>query len=73
MNTDSSSEPSQRSLTGNILGSNTITRAMLHARTRELAAKAGRIPPDVTQTDYEQAKRELTGEADLDLQNPFLD
>lgn len=70
MNTESYS---QSQLAGNCKGSKAITRAMLHARTRELAAKAGRIPPEVTQLDYEQAKRELTGETDLDRQDLFFD
>ena len=50
-----------------------VTRAMVHARTRELAAQAGFAPPYVRQSHYEQAKRELTGESDLDRQNAVLD
>ena len=49
-----------------------ITRASIRARTRELALLAGRVPPHVAQTDYEQAKRELTGESDWDLQAAAL-
>lgn len=49
------------------------TRALVAARTQELAAAAGRIPPHVTQDDYEQAKRELTGETDRDRQIAILD
>jgi hypothetical protein len=47
-------------------------RETLHARTRELALRAGRIPPHVSQLDYEQAKREVTGEFDLDRQDAVL-
>ena len=50
-----------------------VTRALVHARTQELASIAGRAPEAVTQSDYEQAKRELTGESDLDRQNAILD
>src|ERR1035437_232817 len=50
-----------------------VTRALVHARTQELASIAGRKPEAVTQSDYEQAKRELTGESDLDRQNAILD
>ena len=34
----------------------------VHARARALAAIAGRAPADVSQADYEQAKRESLGE-----------
>lgn len=34
-------------------------RVRLHVRTRELAVLAGRRSCDITQRDYEQAKREL--------------
>ncbi len=50
-----------------------VTRERVLARTRELAELAGRTPPAVAQSDYEQAKRELTGEADLDRQLAVLD
>jgi hypothetical protein len=49
------------------------TRAQVDARARELALRAGRAPPHVAQADYQQAKRELTGETDLDRQNAVLD
>jgi hypothetical protein len=49
-----------------------ITRASIRARTRELALRAGRVPPHVAQADYEQAKRELTGESDWDRQEAAL-
>jgi hypothetical protein len=37
-------------------------RARVHLRTREIALRAGRRPPDVEQSDYEQAKREVSVE-----------
>lgn len=54
-------------------GGNRPTRASVNIRTHELALLAGRIAPYVTQRDYEQAKREITGETDRDLQNELLD
>ena len=60
-------------LTRNATGLGPVTREMVQARTRELALIAGRIPPHVSQADYEQAKRELTGESDLDRQDAMLD
>ena len=39
-----------------------VTRKMLHERTCEIARLAGRAAPHVTQDDYEQAKRDLTGD-----------
>ena len=50
-----------------------VSREDVHARARELALIDGRLPPDVSQADYEQAKRELTGESDLDRQEAVLD
>jgi len=50
-----------------------VTREDVQARARELALIDGLTPPDVTQAEYEQAKRELTGESDLDRQEAVLD
>lgn len=50
-----------------------VTREQVRARTRELALLAGRVPPHVLQTDYEEAKRELTGTWDLERQEAILD
>lgn len=55
-------------ITENSTGIGTVTRKMVRARARELALIEGRVPPQVLQVDYEQAKRELTGGADLDPQ-----
>jgi hypothetical protein len=60
-------------LTVNSAGIGTVTREMVHARALELALLAGYASPHVRQTDYEQAKRELTGESDIDRQNALLD
>lgn len=50
-----------------------VSRAAVHVRTQELAALAGRVHPEVSQADYEQAKREITGESEVDRQNAALD
>jgi hypothetical protein len=49
-----------------------VSRELLHSRTAELARSAGRDIRSVRQGDYEQAKRELTGEADLERQEARL-
>jgi len=54
-------------------GPGAVTRAMVHARTRELALRAGRTAMQISQQDYEAAKRELTGESDSDRQDALLD
>ena len=46
---------------------------MICARARELALIAGHPPPHVSQAEYEQAKRELTGESSLERQEAMLD
>ena len=53
-------------------GGSTI-RERVQARTKQLALLAGRSEQEVLQRDYEQAKRELTGESDLARQNAVLD
>ena len=60
-------------LTENASGIGTVTPEMVEARARELAAIAGRVPPQPSQVDYEQAKRELTGEPELDAQEAALE
>lgn len=50
-----------------------VTRAIVNLRTRELALRAGRTPSQVEQSDYEQAKREVTGESDPERQAEALD
>ena len=47
-------------------GIGTVTPAMVEARARELAAINGRPSSEPSETDYQQAKRELTGEAETD-------
>ena len=54
-------------------GMGPVSRRMVRWRTDELALLAGRSGSEVRQSDYEQAKRELTGESDTDRQNAILD
>jgi hypothetical protein len=49
-----------------------MTREKVRARTRELAILAGRSADDISQLDYERAKRELTGESNIDRQEAVL-
>ncbi len=60
-------------LTENFVGIGPATPNMVHSRARELSTIAGRGPDQVTQADYERAKRELTGGPDLDQQEALLD
>ena len=60
-------------LTENDVGIGPPTRKMVQARSRELALIAGRVPPHVTQSDYEQAKRELMGEPDMNRREAILE
>jgi hypothetical protein len=60
-------------ITENAIGIGTVTPEMVEARARELAAIAGRVPPQPSEVDYEQAKRELTGEPEMDLQETALE
>jgi len=53
--------------------SHPVTRDDIHVRAQELALIDGRVPPNVSQADYKQAKQELTGEADLSRQEAILD
>jgi hypothetical protein len=57
----------------NFRGVGTVSRNMVHQRASELAQIEGRNPLSISQADYEQAKRELTGESDIDRQEAILD
>ena len=54
-------------------GIGTVTPAMIEARARELALIDGRDSSKPTEADYQQAKRELTGEDDIDPQQENLE
>jgi hypothetical protein len=53
-------------LTENSAGIGTVTQEMVQERAVELAVINGRSAQDVSKFDLEQAKRELTGEPDMD-------
>jgi hypothetical protein len=46
-------------------GLGTVTEAMVHQRAREIALINGRDEKNVIEADFEQARRELTGEEGL--------
>ena len=53
-------------LTENSAGIGTLTRKMVGVRAGELAVINGRSAHAASQSDWDQAKRELTGEPDFD-------
>jgi hypothetical protein len=60
-------------LTENASGIGTVTQDMVEKRAVELATIAGHVPLEPSEADYEQAKRELTGEPELDVQEAALE
>src|ERR1035441_4099133 len=60
-------------LTENSAGMGTVDRKMVRERAVELAVINGRSAQDVSKTDWEQAKRELTGGSDLDPKEAVLE
>lgn len=60
-------------LTENAVGIGTVTREMVQARAVELALIDGRSPHETTPTDFDDAKRELTGESEMDPQEAALE
>jgi hypothetical protein len=58
---------------GSVVFTRSVTRQMVHDRTLELASNDGRDSHQIKQVDYEQAKRELTGESDFERQQEILD
>jgi hypothetical protein len=60
-------------LTGNSAGIGTVTRKMVRERAFEVAVINGRSAQDASKSDWEQAKRELTGEPDTDPKDAVLE
>ena len=60
-------------VTQNFLGVGTVTREMARKRAAELAMIDGRSAQEVSKSDWEQAKRELTGEPGVDPKEAFLE
>ena len=63
----------QGALIENSNGIGTVTREMVRARAVELALINGRSAHEASQTDWEQAKRELTGEPEIDPNQQLLE
>jgi len=63
----------QGTLTEQSAGIGTVTGKMVQERAVELAIINGRSAQDVSQSDWEQAKRELAGESDLDPKEAVLE
>ena len=60
-------------LTIDSVGIGTVTREMVDARAAELAVIGGRAARDASPADREQARRELTGEPDMDPKEARLE
>ena len=60
-------------LTENSAGIGTVTREMVRARAVELALINGRSAQEVSESDWQQAKRELTGRPDMDSTETILE
>jgi hypothetical protein len=60
-------------LTENSAGIGTVTRKMVRQRAVELAAINGHSAQEVSKSDWDQAKRELTGKPDADPKEATLE
>jgi hypothetical protein len=60
-------------LTEKSAGLGTITRKMVRARAAELAVIDGQLSSAATKSHFAQAKRELTGEPDMDPNDAILE
>ena len=63
----------QGALTENGVGIGTVTQEMVRERAIELAVVNGRSEKNVSVFDLEQAKRELTGETDIDPKDAIME
>jgi hypothetical protein len=60
-------------LTENSAGIGTVTRKMVRERAVQLAAINGRSAHEASKSDWEQARRELTGNSDMDSKEAVLE
>jgi hypothetical protein len=60
-------------LTLNSAGIGAVSRRMLRERAVELAMINGRSASEVSKNDWEDAKRELSGEPDMDIRDSALE
>jgi hypothetical protein len=63
---------SRGAIAENFVGIGPVSRAMIHARACELAMIEGHVR-QITQNDYEQAKRELSGDSGIDRREASLE
>jgi hypothetical protein len=63
----------QGALTENSAGIGTVTRKMVRERAMELAAINGRSAHEVSKSDWEQARRELTGGSEMNPKEAILE
>jgi hypothetical protein len=66
-------ELKQGVLTEHSAGIGTVTRKMVREHAVELAVIDGRSAQEVSKSDWEQSKRELTGEGDIDPKTEVLE
>jgi hypothetical protein len=57
----------------NFDGIGAVSRDMINKRAKELAFLSGRVPPEITDADYERAERELAGGSELDRQDQIIE
>ena len=60
-------------MTENSAGIGTVTRKMVRERAVELAVIDDRSAQEVSKSDWQQAKRELTGQPDMDPKEAMLE
>jgi hypothetical protein len=65
--------PKEDAIIINSTGIGPVTRKMVRERAAELAVINGRSAQDASKSDWEQAKRELTGEPDTDPNETVLE
>jgi hypothetical protein len=61
------------SIAENFVGIGTVTREMVLKRAYELALINGHSPNHISKSEFQQAKRELTGGSDMDPQEAALE
>jgi len=65
--------PKEAALLLNSVGVGTVTNKMVRERAVELSLIDGRSAQEVSKSDWEQAKRELTGNSDQDPKEALLE
>jgi len=65
--------PPKGIISENFLGTGAVTLDMVNARARELAVINGHAAHEISQSDWDQAKQELTGQIGTDKKEAFLE